>query len=382
MELVLERFRPSKAPGVGSSAPTIGDRLDDHRGSTNGFDYLRIVLAVAVIGWHGVSTSYGAGYELAFYVTWVRSIVYPILPMFFVLGGFLVAGSLFRTRSFSEYFLLRVLRFLPALLAVVTLSAVVLGPLLTTEALPAYFFNEEFFAYFLNVFAYFKGELPGVFADNPAPRTVNISLWTIPWEFGCSIALFAVMFCRKELRSRALVAVTVVALIAIPTFLIAIGRGASLHLRPPGHLLALCFMTGTCFYVYRHKIPFNFPLFIGSVALSLLLFYGVRSAYIAIIPITYVTIYLGVLNPPKFGFMKSADLSYGIYLYGFVIQQTLMSLFPAARVWWINWTVSTILAALCASFSWYLIEGPIMRRKKQIIARLLGWHNAKAALGK
>jgi peptidoglycan/LPS O-acetylase OafA/YrhL len=80
--------------------------------------------------------------------------------------------------------------------------------------------------------------------------------------------------------------------------------------------------------------------------------------------------------------MKSADLSYGIYLYGFVIQQTLMSLFPAARVWWINWTVSTILAALCASFSWYLIEGPIMRRKKQIIARLLGWHNAKAALGK
>jgi peptidoglycan/LPS O-acetylase OafA/YrhL len=376
MEVVLERFRSLGALRTGKSALTIGDRLDAHRGSTNGFDYLRIVLAVAVIGWHSVSTSYGAGAELAFYVTWIRSIVYPILPMFFVLGGFLVAGSLFRTRSFSEYFLLRVLRFVPALFAVVTLSAVVLGPLLTTEVLPAYFFNKEFFAYFLNVFAYFKGELPGVFTDNPAPRTVNVSLWTIPWEFGCSIALFAIMFFREELRSRALAAVTVVALIAIPTLLIALGRGASLYLRPPGHLLALCFMTGTCVYVFRHRIPFNFSLFVCCAALSLLLFAGVRSAYFAIIPITYVTIYLGVLNPPKYGFMKGADLSYGIYLYGFVVQQTLMFLFPAARVWWINWTISTVLAALCASISWHLIEGPIMKHKRQIIARLLRWNKS------
>ena len=297
--------------------------------------------------------------------------------MFFVLGGFLVAGSLFRTRSFSEFLLLRVLRFFPALLVVVSLSAVVVGPLLATMALPAYFASAEFLAYFLNVFGYFEIGLPGVFADNPVPRIVNVSLWTIPWEFGCSIALFAVMFFREGLRSIALLAFTVAALIVIPTFLIAIGRGASLYVKPPGHLLTLCFLTGTCLYVFRHKIPSSFPLFIVCVALSLLLFSGVRSAYFAIIPITYVTIYLGVLHPPKFGFMKTTDLSYGIYLYGFVIQQTLMSLFPDARDWWINWTVSTILASLCAFVSWHLIEGPIMRHKKQIIARLLAWSNAR-----
>jgi peptidoglycan/LPS O-acetylase OafA/YrhL len=363
--------------GSGNSTLTIGDRLDARRGATNGFDYLRITLAVAVIGWHSVFTSYGYGYESGVYASWVRSFVYPILPMFFVLGGFLVAGSLFRTRGFPEFFLLRVLRFLPALLVVVSLSALVAGPLLTTEALPAYFSDTKFRAYFLNIFAYFQSELPGVFADNPAPGMVNVSLWTIPWEFGCSIALFAVMFFREGLRSRALVAVTVVALITIPTTLVAFGRGPTLHMRPPGHLLALCFMAGTCFYVYRHKIPSNLYLFIGCLALSLLLFSGVRSAYFAIIPIAYVTIYLGVLDPPKYGFMKRTDLSYGIYLYGCVVQQTLVSLFPGARVWWINWIISTVLAAFCAFFSWHLIEGPIMRHKKQIIARLLGWNNAK-----
>lgn len=381
MQVALENRRSSGASGANNSTLTIGDRLDAHRGSTHGFDYLRIVLAVAVIGWHSVFTSYGYKFEAGVYASWVRSIVIPILPMFFVLGGFLVAGSLFRTRSFPEFFLLRVLRFFPALLAVVLLSALVLGPLLTTEALSAYFSSAEFFAYFLNAFAYFRAELPGVFVDNPAPRLVNVSLWTIPWEFGCSIALFVVMFCREGLRARALVVFTTVALIAVPALMVSLGRGPSLHMRPPGHLLALCFLTGTCFYVYRHRIPSSLPLFIGCAALSLLLFSGSRSAYLAIIPIAYVTIYLGVLHPPKFGFMKTVDLSYGIYLYGCVVQQTLVSLFPDARVWWINWAISTVLASLCAFMSWHLIEGPILRQKKQIIARLLEWNKPSSVGG-
>ena len=379
MQVAFDSSRSSEDTGAKNSTSTIGDRLNAQRGSTNGFDYLRIILAVGVIGWHSVFTSYGLRYESGVYASWVRSIVLPILPMFFVLGGFLVAGSLFRTRRFSEYFLLRVLRFFPALLVVVSLSALVLGPFLTTEALPAYFSSAEFFAYFLNVFAYYTEQLPGVFADNPTPSIVNVSLWTIPWEFGCSIALFAVMLFRDTMRAKALLAVTVIALIAIPTIMMVLGLGPTSHSRPPGHLLALCFMTGTCFYVYRNKIPSSFPLFVACVVLSLLFFQGAGKNYLAIIPIAYVTIYLGTLHPPKFGFMKRADLSYGIYLYGCVVQQTLVSLFPEARVWWINWIISTILASLCAFMSWHLIEGPILSRKRQIIARLLGSNKAKPA---
>jgi peptidoglycan/LPS O-acetylase OafA/YrhL len=367
----------SIAPNTGSdsrrlSAPSMGERLDAHRGSTSGFDYLRIVLSFAVIGWHSVFTTYGIRYEADIYASWIHPIIYPVLPMFFSLGGFLVTASLFRTKSFGEYFLLRVLRFFPALFVVVVLTAIVVGPLLTSTSLYAYFHSPKFFAYFLNAFGYFEGELPGVFLDNPAPQTVNVSLWTIPWEFGCSIALYGLILCRDELKAKCVAVVAIGAMISIPLLAIAANSEASLYSRPPGHLLVLSFLAGTCVYFFRYRIPFKFSLFVICALLSLLLFSKAKSAYLALIPIGYVTAYLGLLHPPKIGFMKRADLSYGIYLYGCLVQQTFVFLFPSMRVWWVNWIVSAGLAALCAACSWRLVEGPILRRKRQIIAGVLG----------
>jgi hypothetical protein len=40
-----------------------------------------------------------------------------------------------------------------------------------------------------------------------------------------------------------------------------------------------------------------------------------------ILTITYVTVYLGLINFKRFSFVKGADYSYGIYLYGFAVQQ-------------------------------------------------------------
>ena len=159
--------------------------------------------------------------------------------------AFLVTASLFRTRSFGEFLLLRVLRFLPALVVVVAITAVVVGPLMTLDPLGTYFESPKFFSYFLNAFGYFEEQLPGLFADDPAPRMVNVSLWTIPWEFGGSIAL------------------------------------------------------------------------------------------------------------------------YGL---------------PILRVWWANWIVAACLSAMCAAGSWYFIEGPILRRKRQIIASILSAESASTSV--
>src|SRR5689334_1704876 len=87
------------------SAVSIGERLDAQGGWTTGFDYLRVILSVAVVGWHSVFTSYGYRYEADIYASWIHPILYPLLPMFFALGGFLVTASLFRTKSFGEYLL-------------------------------------------------------------------------------------------------------------------------------------------------------------------------------------------------------------------------------------------------------------------------------------
>ena len=74
------------------------------------------------------------------------------------------------------------------------------------------------------------------------------------------------------------------------------------------------------------------------------------------IPATYFTIYVGLFNPQRLTFMKSGDYSYGIYLYGFPIQQTVASLGPWTHNWAINLALSIPSVAFVAAFSWHGIE--------------------------
>ena len=76
------------------SAKTLQDRMSLAKGYAQGFNYLRILLAIGVVGWHTVVTCYGKDYQDLVWNTWARPLIAMILPMFFALSGFLVAGSL------------------------------------------------------------------------------------------------------------------------------------------------------------------------------------------------------------------------------------------------------------------------------------------------
>ena len=149
---------------------SLDDRLKATRGRPSGFDYMRVVLALGVICWHSRLTSYGEGPD-ARHIWLVDIALFPlaifILPMFFSLSGFLVAGSLERSRTLLTFLGLRVFRIVPALAVEVLLSALILGPLLTTMPLQSYFSDREFQSYFLNIFGDIHYSLPGVFQSNP-----------------------------------------------------------------------------------------------------------------------------------------------------------------------------------------------------------------------
>jgi peptidoglycan/LPS O-acetylase OafA/YrhL len=84
---------------------------------------------------------------------------------------------------------LRAIRIFPALFVEVILSALILGPLVTTLPPQLYFSDPLFFNYLLNAIGDVHFLLPGVFADNPWPRVVNGQLWTIPYELYCYCAI-------------------------------------------------------------------------------------------------------------------------------------------------------------------------------------------------
>ena len=112
--------------------PTILGQMEKGSGFTAGFDYVRTALALAVLVWHSYILS--AGSAALYRAAWsgpFRFLLAIILPMFFALSGFLVAGSLERTRA-HQFVVLRALRLIPALAVEVTLSALILGAFFTT----------------------------------------------------------------------------------------------------------------------------------------------------------------------------------------------------------------------------------------------------------
>ena len=96
----------------------------------------------------------------------------------------------------------------------------------------------------------------------------------------------------------------------------------------------------------------------------------------AVFPLAYATVFFGLTNAPKTGVLRGADYSYGIFLYGFAIQQTFVALAPWGRHWWINIAFCVPAATAVAALSWHLVEKPALGLRTQL-ARLETWWLAR-----
>lgn len=340
---------------------------------TSGFDYLRIGLALAIVAWHSVAVTrvppvfgIGNGPEVAAAWAHARPVLAIILPMFFTLSGFLVAQSLERTRL-EGFVTLRILRIGPALAVEVLLSAFVLGPLLTTRPLAAYFSNPTFFQYLLNVVGDVHFKLPGVYEQNPVTGWVNAALWTVPYELLCYVLLVTLALLGLHKRRRLFLAVAVAASVLVPILDYQNTLFATNNLS--GRMLVVSFIAGVTLCLYRDRVQHSFPRFLACLFLSLVLLSQRPLDVLAIWPVAYVTVYLGLLKPKKVPVLFSGDYSYGIYLFAFPIQQALW-LTPFGKHWAGNFPAAVACSFLYAAFSWRFVEKPILARKKSIVTHV------------
>jgi peptidoglycan/LPS O-acetylase OafA/YrhL len=345
---------------------TIDERLAETSGRATGFDYMRIILAVAVVFWHSFTTSYGNGFAYRFLTTPARPVVAVIVPMFFALSGFLVAGSLFRNSVFS-FVGLRVIRIVPALSVETLLSALILGPLLTVAPLRDYFLSPLFFKYLCNIFGWIHYQLPGLFLTNPVANRVNGQLWTVPWELWCYAALTAGGLLRI-VRVRALfLGLTVlgtVGIFVLEVFFVHGGMDQENGVAPPALLTA--FLSAVCIYIYREKLPWSGVLAAVSAVVLVALLFVPGGDYLTGFPAAYTTIYLGLRNPKKIRLLRGADYSYGLYIYHYVIQQALVFALPGLRHWWFVFPASFVIGSVFAAFSWRFIEKPALKSRRYL----------------
>jgi Acyltransferase family len=125
------------------ASQTLASRLVETKNRPSGFDYMRLILALGVIWSHSRLLTNDWGNISPFFAHISAPFIAFLLPMFFALSGFLVAGSLERSNTLVTFLGLRVFRIMPALTVEVLLSALVLGPMLTTLPFTGLFFVSE-----------------------------------------------------------------------------------------------------------------------------------------------------------------------------------------------------------------------------------------------
>jgi peptidoglycan/LPS O-acetylase OafA/YrhL len=352
---------------------TIGQRLDAVHGFGPGFDILRIVLAVSVVAIHVPIIT---GTPSVLDTIWMFRV--SILPMFFALSGFLIAGSAQRL-AFTPFILNRAFRILPALAVEICLSALILGPLVTQLHLSDYFLDHQFFRYFRNIIGLIQYQLPGVFLSNHYAGIVNGSLWTVPHEMFCYVVMSAIILLGLLQKPFLVLSIT----IAVILLGIALQTTAP---HPNGILSSLtysfvergaarlvpAFLAGLLLYQFRFSVPLNWPIAAACFAVCVLIQIIGRPEWenlilvqaLTTVALAYMTVFAGLFGAPKISVIKDGDYSYGIYLYSGPIQQTLIWMLPGMRDNGFNFIVSLLLTAMFAAFSWHFIEKPALRFRK------------------
>ncbi len=329
----------------------------------NNFNLMRLIAACMVIYGHAWAITGASGGDLFAQWTGFRFAGAIAVDMFFVISGFLVAASLERN-TMRGYLIARALRILPALLVCIALTACVLGPLLT--AAHGYWRHADTWHYVAVNAALWKSAftLPGVFETLPN-HVVNGSLWTLPIEAKLYLALLIASLCGLLAPKR-----------YTPLWALALASaGMLVWIRPqlPQYLVDLLnctafFITGTLCWVQRDRIRLSlWPLLalLGFLIVAMFLQSPTWRYAMYFSLLVYGSVMLAFV--PRLPIIRRNDLSYGVYLYGWPMQQ--LAMLAGADTPLTNTAAATVAALCCAALSWFVIEQPALALKRRWSSR-------------
>lgn len=351
------------------SAPGRHIAPEDLRHDGNIFTAQRWLLASAVMishGWDLTQPKVGLDPTVPVLTVPIAGLA---VYLFFSLSGFLVTGSLVK-RGVRDYAIARLLRLVPGLWVMLVVVAVGLWFVFGDRPFAAFITHPETLR-FLAKNASLLGSaylLPGIFQDQPF-TAVNGSLWTIPQEVRCYIVL-ALVGWVGVLASRRVLAIAVV-LFALVHFALPLDLVPALN-RP--RQLGLAFFLGVMAYQWRGSLRLSWPLALAGVAAAVLVAHvvPVRAIGLAALQLGFGYFVLVAAFVVPTGMKRASaaipDYSYGIYIYAFPAQQSVMAL------GWGTTPVTNIVMAFAlvlpfAAASWHFVEQPALGLKDRFIRR-------------
>jgi len=325
----------------------------------NSFDVIRLALAALVAVSHGIVMHTGTQPQWG-----ISTLGDFALDGFFVLSGFLVVSSYVRLRSFFRFSWHRVLRIMPGFWVCLLVVALVVAPAAAVlQGLPPRTpFVEPPTAF--NFLAVNAGLLVnqygigGLLADNPTPYIFIGSLWTLALEALCYGTL-AGLGLLGLLRHRWLIlgiTLLIWILATIQSFGVAVPLGDNI-LR-----MLMMFFLGACAHLFADRVPLHWALLVGAItvfAISAALLENYRVAGAA--AFVYLLLYAGTRLPHPV--RLRVDLSYGLFMYHWPLQQLLVLTAAFALPTWAFVALSLVVSIPVAVASWHGIEHPALRRK-------------------
>lgn len=333
----------------------------------NNFDAVRVLAALAVVYSHAFPLAGVPGIHVL-----GNSVGALAVKVFFVLSGFLVAKSWSLDENFFRYISKRTLRIFPALLLLLAITVFIAGPLLTKVSIGEYFSDQSVWQYlYKNAALSPVYAMSDLFQGNPYPSAVNGSLWSLPVEFLMYIMLplIYLLMCAKNKGGAFLIFTMLLCFFSLkelrmgedPTQFVFYGTSLASTLDVSPY-----FFIGATYSIYKLDKKLNTEWALYMIGLAALL--QPTSSFLMEITL-YIVIPYSVLafstssTPFLRSFGRYGDPSYGIYLYGFPVQQTVFSLAPNGISPLINFLISTPLILALSYFSWHAIEKHALKIK-------------------
>lgn len=325
----------------------------------NNADLLRFTAATGVVVSHSYAIAGHQDREPIVRLSHGHSSIGALMvSAFFILSGYLITQSYQRRHDPIGFTFARLRRLWPALTVLVTLTVLVYGPLLTTLPLRGYFARRETWDYFRVLTLWrIPLTLPGVLEGSPYTIGVNGSLWTLMYEAGCYVVVLGLGLAGllRPWVGAALLAglVTIVVLVPEPT---------------PWITFGLAFTAGAFWAVTDARPRLSWWGGLVAATLIMLALLAPRVLPLAVAgPGSYLV--LGFVFHPipslaRWAELVGGDLSYGVYIYAWPIQQVVWYCAPGPTMpTWLNFALSYPVILVAAKASWQWVERPWLRHR-------------------
>lgn len=337
----------------------------------NNFTVLRLVAALLVVVSHSYFLTGNQAHEPMFVLTNKRFLLSDIgLYIFFFTSGYLVTNSLTKSKSILHFLYKRCLRIYPALIIVVLITVFLIAPIVTRLSLYNYFHNKQTWAYLLTISGLkIKFFLPSVFDSTQFyDKGVNGSLWSIGLEIKLylSLCIFEILNTKKTKRFYSITSATIViaCFIGIITNMIYLNNSYSdkiirlIAIFFVGSLLQTTIVKTT---ILKMVLGISAILFLLRTIIKLPLDFGIE----AIIIVSLGTIFFALQK--RFVLPLKTDISYGIYIYAFIVQQVLFQYSGFTITPLVNIILTLVITIPIAWLSWQFIEKPALDLKTKFL---------------